>query len=303
MSRALIAVALALGLAGSGPASQQTPVFRGAADTVSIWATVRGENGRLLTDLVRDEFEILDNGRPVPVTNFSSEIQPITAAAMVGMFSSMRPLLPEVQDGLNRFVRALRPEDRIRLGSFGSEVAVSPYLTSDKAVLERVIREEMWPAGHSFPWAGAYAGMDSLAGEPGRRVILIVGYNPVFDGNTSEPHFREFYLAARKGVFADVYGRARREGFMVYVVGVMSHVGLSAQGIDIAKDTGGGYVAPARGELAATLGEIAEELRRQYLLGFSPVMMDGKEHRLAVRVTRPGATVRARTSFVAPQRR
>jgi Ca-activated chloride channel family protein len=90
---------------------------------------------------------------------------------------------------------------------------------------------------------------------------------------------------------------------MVYVVGVVPQPDLSPQGIDIAKDTGGGHVVPARGELPATLGEIAEELRRQYLLGFTPAKMDGKEHRLVVRVKRPGATVRARTSFIAPQRR
>jgi hypothetical protein len=56
-------------------------------------------------------------------------------------------------------------------------------------------------------------------------------------------------------------------------------------------------------ELAPTFTRVAQELRSQYLLGFEPATLDGKLHKLDVRV-RPGLTVRARKSYLAtPDRR
>jgi hypothetical protein len=71
--------------------------------------------------------------------------------------------------------------------------------------------------------------------------------------------------------------------------------------VRLAEETGGGYVElrPAT-DLNATFTAVMEELHRQYVLGFVPATLDGKEHRLEVRVKRPGAKVRARRSYKAP---
>ena len=52
-------------------------------------------------------------------------------------------------------------------------------------------------------------------------------------------------------------------------------------------------------ELAPTFSRVAQELRSQYLIGFAPAALDGKVHKLEVRVNRPGMTVRARRSYLA----
>jgi hypothetical protein len=52
-------------------------------------------------------------------------------------------------------------------------------------------------------------------------------------------------------------------------------------------------------EMAATFAKVADELHRQYALGFEPSKLDGKSHRLEVKVKRPGLTVRARRSYFA----
>jgi hypothetical protein len=44
---------------------------------------------------------------------------------------------------------------------------------------------------------------------------------------------------------------------------------------------------------------VAQELRSQYLIGFAPAALDGKIHKLDVRVNKPGMTVRARRSYLA----
>jgi hypothetical protein len=50
-----------------------------------------------------------------------------------------------------------------------------------------------------------------------------------------------------------------------------------------------------------TFRRVADELRHQYLIGFSPSAIDGAEHTIEVRLTRPGMRALARTSYVAGQ--
>ena len=68
----------------------------------------------------------------------------------------------------------------------------------------------------------------------------------------------------------------------------------------IAGETGGGYFELSNtDDLAATFARVADELHRQYLLGFAPAKLDGKSHKLEVKLKHPGMTARARRSYVA----
>ena len=143
------------------------PVFRSGVQTVAIYATVNDREGRLVPDLSREAFTILDNGQSTPVTLFSNDIQPITVVMLLDMSGSMNARFLKVRDGTIGFINALLPADRVRLGSFGTEIALSPLLTGDKATLERICKEEMWPGGGTPMWNAVFAGMKSLTGEPG----------------------------------------------------------------------------------------------------------------------------------------
>ena len=68
----------------------------------------------------------------------------------------------------------------------------------------------------------------------------------------------------------------------------------------LAAESGGGYFElESTDDLGATFARVADELHRQYAMGFSPEVLDGKTHKLEVRVKRPGMTARARRSYVA----
>ena len=72
------------------------------------------------------------------------------------------------------------------------------------------------------------------------------------------------------------------------------------EGKTAAEETGGGYFELSRtDELNSTFTRVASELHSQYVLGFSPKVLDGKVHKLEVRITRPGLVARARKSYVA----
>lgn len=293
MSRRWIAAVLpalaATGLVAQSPSPPQKPVFRSNTRTVAIYATVR-KDGRLLPDLPREAFEIRDNGKPTPVTFFSNEVQPITVVLLVDMSGSMQSGFLRVREGTLKFIQALAPDDRLRIGSFGVEIALSPHLTGDKRLLERIAREELWPGGGTPMWSAAFAGMKSLAGEPGRRVILVLTDGADTGGLNGWP-----------GDGGDVSRMARRDNFMFYAIGVQMFVPLQGELVNLALDTGGGHFSvSATDDLGIVFERVADELRHQYVLGFTPATLDGKEHRLEIRAG-PGTTVRARRTYIAVQ--
>ena len=123
----------------------------------------------------------------------------------------------------------------------------------------------------------------SLNGIDGRRVVLV---------------FTDGEDTASKTGFRTVLDRARDEEVMVYSIGLESEffngvrVQRSRPSRDLRKisdETGGGYFELKKSDqLAPTFTRVAQELRSQYLLGFTPAALDGKPHRLEVRLKRPG---------------
>jgi Ca-activated chloride channel homolog len=293
VTRAIRVLLVAMAAAGLG-ARQQPPAFRTSVQTVVIHATVKDAGGRLVPDLGREHFQVLDNGKPAEIATFSNEIQPLTVALLLDMSASMNPGLLRVRDSTLHFIQALLPHDRVRIGTFGAEIAISPILTGDKAVLSRIAREELWPGGGTPLWNALHAGMESLQAETGRRVVLVLT-----DGMDSGS------LGEWKGNFGEVRRRARADGFMLYAIGmegVFHDTDRLREFNRLVDETGGGRFEASRDDdLAATFARVADELRHQYLIGFVPQLLDGREHRIEVRLTRSGLQARARTSYVAAQ--
>jgi Ca-activated chloride channel family protein len=276
-------LALVVAVLAAGALGAQNQAFRASVHTVPIYPLVSGADGRLVTNLTRDDFIILDNGKPAEVAVFSSETQPITAALLLDMSSSMDDHLTRVRDSALSFVKAIGPQDRVRVGTFGSEVAISPLLTGDKAVLSRILREELWPGGSTPLWTALDAGMKSLADEGGRRTLVVVT-----DGVDTS--------TASQTIVVD---RAIGGLFMIYGIGLEGR-GLGARMVDLIGKTGGGhFILQRTDDLSAAFDRLTSELRHQYLVGFTPSPLDGKVHDLEVRVKRPGLTVQAPRQFVA----
>jgi Ca-activated chloride channel homolog len=281
---------LGLALVAFPPAPDQATI-RSGVQTVAIYSTVSDGTGRLALDLTRDDFQISDNGRPVDIDVFSSAAQPITVAVMLDMSGSMEQRFLRVRDSTSHFVDALLPVDRATIGTFGTEVFVSPLLTAEKGLLKRVLQQELWPGGETPLWQALDLAMTALAGQPGRRVVLAL----TDGGDTGS-------LPGSKVTLPRVEARARDDAFMVYAIGIEG-TGLDRGIVRLADETGGGHFElDAGADLTATFVRVADELRHQYLVGFTPRQSDGKLHQLDVRVSRKGYSVRARKTYRAPGR-
>jgi len=309
-------LACAVALSVTPPAAQQAPVFRSTSQTVSVYATVQ-EGGRLVADLGRDDFEIFDNGRPQPLTLFDNGIQPISIVVMLDMSGSMIGNLSTLRAAAVQMFTRLLPADKARVGNFGHRITLSPTFTNNQDELIRALWLDLEAGGPTPLWGAVNVGMTALAHLDGRRVVLVLS-----DGKDTGPVGGG--RAAPLGL-EDLVARAQAEDYMVYAIGMRSRggppvitprrAGRGAGGRGpgggdepdpglavLAEESGGGYFElPNTSELGSTFAQVADELHRQYLIGFAVPENDGKPHLVEVRVKRPGATVRARKGYVAPR--
>ncbi|HUL72862.1 MAG TPA: VWA domain-containing protein [Vicinamibacterales bacterium] len=281
-----------IGLCAVPLVAQQQPTFRVTNQTVSIYATVTDPEGRLVPDLMRDDFEVFDNDRPQDLAVFENGIQPITAAVMRDMSGSMLPARDLTDAAVRKFVASLIDGDRACYGVFGGSVLVSRKLTGDHNQLLQAISMPL-PAlrDGTALWDAVSVGMQLLYHEPGRRVVLAMT-----DGGDNRS---EIDLQKLEDVII-------RDEFMLYMVGLTTRTGMQdpprdlKRAASVASGTGGGYFYVRPGDdLDAAFHRISEELHHQYLLGFTPAALDGKVHKLDVRMKRGDLKARARKSYVA----
>ncbi|MGE0464749.1 MAG: VWA domain-containing protein [Vicinamibacterales bacterium] len=285
---ALAGVALA-----AAPAGQDQPVFRSAVRTVPIYATVLDAGGRLVPDLEQSNFSVLDNGKPAEIALFSSEPQPFTAVVMLDTSASMTANLKLLNRAAEQFLLRLLPVDRAQVGAFNDKIQLSGEFTNDRDALIAAL-DDLYFGNPTRLNDAIAASLDALEDIDGRRVILVFT-----DGEDTASRVR----------FNTVMDRARDEEVMVYSIGLESEYFNGVRVVrsrptrdlrKISEETGGGYFELKQtAELAPTFSRVAQELRSQYLIGFAPAALDGKVHKLEVRVNRPGMTVRARRSYLA----
>ena len=303
----LVVIAVWL-LWGSGTRAQS---FRSSSDIVPLFVTVTDSNGRLIGGLTREDFQIFDNGAPQPVALFDSMPQPISLIALLDLSGSMAENLSIVRRACLDLLAHLGPGDVAKLGMFGQTIAFSPAFTRDPAQLISLLPKSIPSTAPTPLWRAIDEAMNAVRpATSGRRVILVLS-----DGKDTGPEIGHKLVTPQ-----NVRDRAEREDVMVYGIGLRSAPGPVAPGgirslADVLKSpapdptlgslalgTGGGYVElHGREDIADTFARIADELHRQYMLGFLPPVRDGKVHTVEVRVRNPGLRSQARKTYLAPR--
>ncbi len=280
---------LALGL--SLPA--QEPTFRSGSRVVPSYVTVVDGNNRLVTDLTRDDFEVFDNGRPQEITIFDNEVRPFTVVVMLDTSVSMTDRLDDLYNGAEQFLLRLMPHDKATVGAFNDKIEFASGFTSDRSSLVSALKRLDF-GNQTRLYDGVHASLDELEKVEGRKVILLFTDGADFGSRMSSGKALE---------------RARDAEVMIYGIGLETEF-FNGQMVvrskpdsilnRFATETGGGYFdLKKNADLNSSFTRIAQELRSQYLLGFSPATLDGKVHRLEVRVKRPGVKARSRRSYTA----
>src|SRR6188768_3767931 len=146
----LALVGLALAVTRAAPLAQQ--IFRTGSDAVRVFVTVTDRDGRLVTTLGRDNFEIRDDGKPQPLTQFDNSAQPIRLIVLLDVSGSMEGNLPLLRGATVELFKRLLPEDVARLGTFGHEVTISPAFTRNSEELLAALPAEIMPNALTPLW-------------------------------------------------------------------------------------------------------------------------------------------------------
>ena len=298
-----VAVALILSVLAARPSTRaqaQEPVFRAGTRTVPVYATATDDLGRFVLDLRRDDFDVRDDGKAQDLTLFTRGVQPLTAVVLLDASRSMVNALRTVITAADHLVVRLMPDDRALVGSFSDEIRFAPAFTGDRDELAREVNDlfDLRIGLHTSLWdAIARATEQFEGGGKGRRVIVVFT-----DGDDT----------ASLTPSIEALGRMRSADAMLYAVLIrgMERLSENRRGrrpgrpqelANLTLATGGGYylVNNVLDDLNAIATQIAQELHSQYVLGFVPQELDGKVHKLEVRVKRPHVKVRARESYVA----
>ena len=292
--RTLLTLALASGLLATTTLAQRIKV---TTQTVPIYATVVDGQRRLVADLQQEDFEVYDNGKLQTLTNFVNETTPFTAIVMLDTSGSMTLNLDFVKQAAEEFLIRLLPEDKAKVGAFNDKIQILPRdepFTNNRDRLIKLVKEGLDFGYPTRLWDAVDESIAHMEPVDGRRVVVVFT-----DGDDS---------ASRRGR-DDVLDRAREKDMMVYAIGLQSDYFNGQQRVRtrpdrglrrVAEETGGGFFElTKKDELGPTFTRVAQELHSQYVLGFSPAVLDGKIHKLEVRVKRPGLTARSRKSYVA----
>lgn len=314
MFRILITGSLAVAIVSAVLAGEQPPTFRGTSDVVHVFVTVTDRDGRLVTTLARDDFEVRDDGKPQPITLFDNTPQPIRLIVLLDVSGSMEGNLALLRAASEQLFARLRPDDAVRVGTFGRDIVISPSFTRDLDQLRNALPRNIEPDAPTPLWRAFGEALDAFKSEGDARPVILV----LSDGKDSGPiGLRQPFVSQ-----AEIIDRSRRDNVMAYAVGMRSRgrhpmqpgIGRGAlqamvtadlpdPGLAVvAEQTGGGYTEIRYGDdLGAAFAAVADELHSQYLIGYAPPRRDGKVHGIEVRVSQRGMKPRARKNYVAPK--
>jgi Ca-activated chloride channel family protein len=311
---------LVLVVATAALQAQQQPTFRGGVRTVPVFVTVTDGAGGFALDLARSDFEIRDNGKVQEITQFTTDPQPLSVMLLLDGSSSMGPIFSTVIEAANSFILRMLPADRTAIASFADRFQMRQPFTSNRDELLAHLRNEfnVRMGLETKLWEALLESAFVVGKEPGRRVILVLsdGKNwvagaPVFPSTSpaSGRSTRIITVPSAPSMVSpgSVLNQAVGRDVMIYAVAMWTRWEDRLEAPDermmnLAEQTGGGFVQLRESDdIGSTFTRIAQELHQQYVLGFVPQTLDGKTHRLEVRVKRAGARVRARRSYVASE--
>jgi len=307
-----------LAVAGMSRAGEQAALAQGEqklrveVTLVNVSVTVREGNGRYMTGLKADDFEVYEDGVRQPITHFSAgEEAPATLLLALDTSRSQEKVFETQRAAAIELVRrVVNPQRKALLLTFDLDVVLVQGATSDADLLVSKLKAIEISSGmprrfNRRPARGGthlidavYACTRRLSSEQTRKVIVLFS-DGIEDGSVDDPE-KVPQEAVRQDVA--VYSiRIVNPGYYGQPSSRRSDWALregSKRMKDLAESTGGvAFITTDPKEIPAAIEQIEQELRYQYWLGYRPANLarDGKFRKIEVKVSQPQAKVRARS--------
>lgn len=284
---------LCLGAGRPVGAQQDDEPLRVSADLVLTTVTVTDANGRFISGLTVDDFQVLEDGVPQKIDHFSAEDTPFSATILIDSSGSMRTKIRQARVAAAKFQDLIRSTDSVAVYSFNTEVERVQDFTSMRDISSRVFTIEA--RGQTRLFDCMNVAVEALDERTERRRAIVV----ISDGADTSSRI-DFKTVLKHALQADV---------LVYAVDLFDpsfptrspeDVRSSLMLQELAEKSGGRYIKSMGGpQLDKAFESVVQELRRQYTLGFYPPKgySSGQYHKLEVKLKRPGLKWRSRQGY------
>ncbi len=318
-------------------ADDGSDVIKVETNLITMPVSVLDREGRFVSGLQQKDFRIFENGVEQQVDFFQSVEQPFTVVLMIDVSPSTAFRMDEIHAAAISFVDQLRPTDRVMVVAFDESVQILSRPTNDKRTLRNAIYQAEFGDGTGLYEAVDHVISRELSQIPGRKAVVLFtdGVDTTSRRATYQSTLAEveeidalFYpirYNTQRDNFGGGWGGGRRRGRMGGgIIGIILGGGTfpppggggGGRGGSNEYETGRQYLetlalnsggrnfeADTTTNLDAAFSGIAEELRRQYSLGYYPenVGQPGERKQIRVRVMRPNLVVRAKNSYIVGQ--
>lgn len=313
-------------------------IIRVSTTLITIPVSVMDRDGRYVPNLQKEEFRIWEDGVEQEVAFFQSVDKPFSVVLMLDTSPSTQFRLEDIQDAAISFVNQLRSDDKVMVVSFNDDIKILSEFTTDRGKLQRAIQRARTDDGTRLYDAVDMVINQQLSRVQGRKAIVLftdgvdtTSRRASFDSNIMDAQELDALIYpvqydtqsdmnvmnAPVGRPTDIWGQilggifgggrrgGRRGGGGGYPPGggtVRNDYEIANEYLlALANSTGGReYHADTLQNMSYAFANVAEELRRQYSIGYYPKRppQPGQRRQIRVRARQPNLAVRARDSYI-----
>ncbi len=290
-----IAAVLAARLLAQPPPVTDTRRFQSGIEITSITATVTDGEGRPVTGLLRDAFEVYEDGILQRITQFTRERVPIGLGVLLDISDSMYGRrMEDARSAVDTLLfELLDPADEFFLMAFNHRPRPLTGWTREQGDVRHALAG-LRPSGGTAIYDAILDALPLVATRTRQRAAILV----ISDGADT----------ASTATLRELRPALRRSDAFVYAIAIDSpdrqpintRVNPAALREITAQSGGRTEIVESSAQLAGAAASIAEELNSQYVLGYTPPRgADGQFHSLRVRIAGSNDRVRARHGYVA----
>ena len=304
--------------------AQTQPKFRTGVDLLVVPVVVRDAQNALVRGLARDDFELLEDGKPVAVATFAEASSDARTSVDDGRFivlllddySTHPQYTQRIKDVAYGFADRMGSKDVVSVVMMNGGSSVTTQRPAEvRAAINRSKAYGQAFVSPTNPARHAMENISSLATQlvqiPHRRKVLVC----IGAAQTCNPQTHVTRTQGDAGVAMRDSARANLTTYVIDPLGLTEKRGLSTRAIDdgVSKTRGvedkgegfrlyqegfafesGGYAFANTNDYASAINQVWEESGNYYLLGYEPARRDNRRHSIEVRVKKPGVQVRSR---------
>jgi VWFA-related protein len=303
-------------------------VIRTDTALVTLPVTVLDRSGRYVPLLKRENFRILENGVEQKIAYFAATDSPFTVILLIDTSGSTHFRLDDIQDAAINFVSKLKSNDNVMVMSFDDRIDVLSKPTNNRDEITRAIRRTRTGGGTRLYDAVEDILKKQLSTITGRKAVVLftdgvdttsrrASYDSTIrlaEESDAPIYSVDYDTSGQNTVLGSPGGGVRLPGGII-----LGGPGRSGGGTTrgdyrravaylraLSDKTGGrSYSGDSMFGIGQAFTWIAEELGRQYSLGYYPntAGKDGERKQIKVRVTEPNLVVKSRDSYIVAEAR